>query len=142
MAKQISNLVQQVFKEEHAWKIKLLQEWHSIFGNLSKYVQVEKIEKDTLILGVTNSCWLQEFYLLSPLLLKTINEKLANSPIKQLRFKLSGIKHHPKKITSVAPRAPMVSRTLSPSERTALAQIKDPELATALEQFLVRCYQD
>lgn len=142
MAKQIDTLIQHIFKEEQTWKIKLLREWHTIFGNLSTYIQLEKIEKEFLVLGVTNSCWLQEFYLLSPLLLKTINEKLANAPIKQLRFKLSGIKRRPQKTKSAVPPAPTISRSLYASERAALDRIQDSELATALERFLIRCYQD
>lgn len=140
MSKQLNELIPLVFDAKHSWKIQLLQQWSTIFGSLSQCVQIEKIERETLVLGVTNSCWLQEFSVLSPLLLRTINEKLADAPIKQLRFKLSGTKRiaqktvvQPKKQQSPSPR------TLNAAEQAALEQIKDNELRAALQQFLIRC---
>ncbi len=141
-SKPLHALLSSIINQQNNWKFQLLQEWDAILGNLSSFVQLEKIEKDTLILGVSDSCWLQELYLLSPLLLKTINEKLADAPIKQLRFKLSGIKkkrthhHQPKKEIAA------VRIELAPPEKKALERIDDPELRRALEQFLIRCYRE
>lgn len=140
MKKQLSDLLPLVFRHEHAWKIQLLQQWDVIFGNLSAFVQIEKIEYETLVLGVTNSCWLQELSLLSPLLLKTINEKLAHAPIKQLRFKLSGTKHRAKKTVILSSQVRCLpSRVLNAAEQRALDHIHDQELRIALQRFLMRC---
>ena len=79
------------------WKVKLLSNWHIVVGDLSSKVTIEKIQKDSLTLGVRDSCWLQELYLISPVLLKTINQTLDHSRIKQLRFKVIGIKKKTKK---------------------------------------------
>ncbi|MCL4229424.1 DUF721 domain-containing protein [Candidatus Dependentiae bacterium] len=143
MKKQLSDLLPLVFRHEHAWKIQLLQQWDVIFGNLSSFVQIEKIEHETLVLGVSNSCWLQELSLFSPLLLKTINEKLAHAPIKQLRFKLSGTKHRAKKSPTPSSYARCIlSRTLNPAEQRALDHVHDQELRIALQRFLMRCSMD
>ena len=50
-------------------------------------MHLEKIEGNTLIIGVYQASWLQELYLLSTVLLKTINNNLKYPYIKKLRFK-------------------------------------------------------
>ena len=47
------------------WQIYLIQNWEIIVGNLRAYVLLEKIQDDaTLLLGVTNTMWMQELYYL------------------------------------------------------------------------------
>jgi hypothetical protein len=142
MAQPIKQLLSTVFDQPDNWKIDLLRNWDSIIGNLNTKVYLEKITDDTLVLGVTDSCWLQELYLLSHVILQVINEKLDRPRIKQLRFKKVGIRHAKKQtITKPKPRA-RTQRPLTPKEKGALADIKDPQLQQALEDFLIRCYQE
>lgn len=140
MPKNIKDLLPTLLKTDN-WKLTLLSQWSAIFGPLANKVHLEKIHDDTLILGVVDSCWLQELYLLSPLLLTTINETLDQNRIKQLRFKTIGIK---KQKQSVAPKKIVAKKevTLTQGEREALKNIKDPQLENALKNFLVRCYQE
>jgi len=142
MSKSLHELLPTVFNTNHAWKFQLLRQWQEILGNLSHVVHLEKIEQTTLVLGVNDSCWLQELYLLSPLILTTINKKLENAPIKQLRFKLAGIKksqpYEPR--PSVLPQIEDI--TLRSAEQQALQRVKDPELQGVLKQFLIRCYTE
>lgn len=140
MPKKIKDLLPLLLKTDN-WKLTLLNQWHLIFGPLSTKVHLEKIQEDTLVLGVQDSCWLQELYLLSPLLLKTINETLDQPRIKQLRFKTIGTK----KQTSVKSLQKAFTKKeviLSQKERDALKQIADPQLEHALRNFLIRCYQE
>ena len=142
MAQPIKQLINAVFDQPDNWKIDLLRNWDSIIGNLNTKVYLEKITEDTLVLGVTDSCWLQELYLLSHVILQVINEKLDRPRIKQLRFKKVGIRPV-KKQTYTKPKArTYIKRPLTPKEKSALQHIKDPQLQQALEDFLIRCYQE
>src|SRR5439155_41226 len=70
MALNLKELLQAIIRPEKNWKTDLLYRWRDIIGSLHSKVRIEKIHDDTLILGVFNSCWMQELYLLSPLLIK------------------------------------------------------------------------
>jgi hypothetical protein len=142
MAYHIKDLLKNYIQQSDNWKLCLLQQWPNIFGNLSTQVTLEKIQEDTIVLGVYDSCWMQELYLLSPLLLKKINATLDSPHITQVRFKKVG---RPKQVRTALQHPPKrVSRsvTLSTREQSVLTSIKDPQLRAALEAFLIRCYQE
>jgi len=143
MAAHIKNLLNTIISPQDNWKTKLLYNWRDIIGNLHEKVTIEKINNDTMVLGVCNSCWMQELYLLSPVLLKTINESLDQPRIKQLRFIHAGRKKQKqKKTTHAQPQRAQKSRALSPAEQKVLENITDPTLRKALEEFRMRCYQE
>ena len=128
--------------QENDWKVQLLSSWDTVMGNLASKVRLEKIQDDTLILAAHDSCWLQELYLLSDLLITQINNHLGQPRIRNLRFKKAG--EYKKKAT---PHAHTQQRsfkhvTLTAQEHTALGSVKDPQLRAALEQFLIRCYRE
>ncbi|MDZ4123742.1 MAG: hypothetical protein U1E02_06145, partial [Hydrogenophaga sp.] len=99
--------------------------------------------EDTILLVVQDSCWLQELYLLSPVLLKTINKTLDAPRIKNLRFRVasSAVKKEKKRNLEIK-KQPLKKVCLNPTEEAALKKIGDQELTHALRQFLVRCYQE
>lgn len=142
MTKEIKNLLPLILAQQNNWKFDLLNNWKTIFGPLSSKVYLEKIHEDTLILGVQDSCWLQELYLLSAMLLKTINQTLDQPRIKHLRFKTIGIKKEKQRNNSIKKERCIQPVTLSVDENQALKDIKDPELQRALKDFLIRCYQE
>lgn len=142
MAKELKNLVPLIFNQNNNWKFDLLNNWHTIFGPLSSKVYLEKIHEDTLILGVQDSCWLQELYLLSNMLLKSINQTLDQPRIKHLRFKTIGIKKEKQRIKNVKKEWCLTPVILNSCEQQALQEIKDPELKLALQDFLNRCYRE
>ncbi|HLJ31395.1 MAG TPA: DUF721 domain-containing protein [Candidatus Babeliales bacterium] len=142
MAIYLKDILQSLIHPEKNWKTDLLYKWNEIIGPLHTKVRIEKILDDTLILGVFHSCWMQELYLLSPLLIKTINEKLDQPYIKQLRFKHIGIKQH--KQTSHKPTITKKKKEviLTKQDECILAKINDPVLREALKAFRIRCYQE
>jgi hypothetical protein len=142
MTKTMKSLVQNIFAHQDNWKIKLLQNWPDILGNLSTKVHLEKINDDSLVLGVADSCWMQELYMLSPLLLRTINKKLDAPRINSLRFKKVGIKKEKKQKTYVRKKQHFIAPPLLPKEQQALKKIKDPALSAAIQNFLRRCQQE
>jgi len=140
MAQNIKELLRSVLENQNNWKITLLKNWPSIIGGLNHKVKIEKIRQDTLILGVYDSCWLQELYLLSPILLKTINEKLEKGYIKKVRFKQIGIKKTKKIRKNQKQTIGKKNIRLTKKEEETLKKIKDPGLEKALREFLIRCH--
>ena len=142
MPHHIKDLLAHYFAQSNDWRIILLRDWDSIVGDLSSRVRLEKIEKDTLILCVQDACWMHELYMLSPLLLKTINKKLDQPYIKRLRFKQVGL--NKKKVPLSVPQTDVhaVSVVVSAQEHQALACIHDPQLHTVLTHYLRRCKRE
>lgn len=142
MAVYLKEILQTIINPENNWKTDLLYRWNEIIGSLHNKVRIEKIHDDTLILGVFHSCWMQELYLLSPLLIKTINEKLDQPYIKQLRFKHIGIKQSKQKKYQSIPIQKKKEVLLTKQDECTLAKITNPELRDALKAFRIRCYQE
>lgn len=140
MTRPLKDFIPIFIQKHNDWKIKLAQNWESIIGPLSAQVTLEKIDKDIAILGVYDSCWMQELYLLSPLLLKTINTTLDQPYIKQLRFKKAAHNQPQKKpqATVYTPKPVVLTYT----EEHALQVVDDPSLRLVLKKFLIRCYQE
>jgi hypothetical protein len=141
MALCIKELLHAIIRPDKDWKTFLLYQWDTIVGSLHDKVRIEKIYDDTIILGVFHSCWIQELYILSPLLLKTINEKLDQPYIKQIRFKQIS----KKKIVTHKQRNAAVQKKevqLTKKDELSLAKVTDPALRDALKAFRMRCYQE
>ena len=142
MAIPIQKILEELLSQNDNWQLQLLQNWPAIVGSIRTKVQLLKIQEDTLVIGVLDSCWLQELYLLSPLLIKTINEKLDQPRIKKLRFKTVGITD--KKEKKGAPKKNIVSKIvqLSSREQETLNGIKDEQLRQVLKDYLIRCHRE
>jgi Dna[CI] antecedent DciA-like protein len=121
------------------WRWVLLNNWPTIMGPLHEQVRLEKIEEHALTIGVYQSSWLQELYLLSPMLIKTINEHLQTDQIHHIRFRAAVKKKHVARATTANHHATKPSRPLNEREQTALAKIEDPQLRSVLTSFLWRC---
>lgn len=139
MAQDIKNVIHVIFHKQDNWKIQLLQNWPSIIGKLHSKVRLEKINKDSLVLGVYDSCWLQELYLLSPILLRKINQKLENKSFKRLSFRQVYIKKSKTKEAFKKQETTSEKTTLTRKEQKTLEKIKDPDLKDSLKSFLLRC---
>jgi hypothetical protein len=137
----LKELLQTLINPDKNWKTDLLYRWKEIIGPLHTKVRIEKVIDDTLILGVFHPCWMQELYLLSPLLIKTINEKLDQAYIKQIRFKQVSLKKET--IATIATKnKPKKEVFLSKKDELALTKIADPALRDALRAFRIRCCQE
>jgi hypothetical protein len=139
--KKLGDFLPSVMTGSESWKMQLLRAWPTVLGDLTPLVSLEKIDEPVLVLGVQDSCWLQELYMLSPLIIKMINKNLDQPRIKALRFKARGTKN-------VAPDKKKVERLLKPTvpltsrELAALEKIGDAQLKEALQGFLTRCQQE
>ena len=142
MALKLKELLQTLIRPEKNWKTDLLYRWRDIIGSLHSKVRIEKIYDEVLVLGVFHSCWMQELYLLSPLLIKTINEKLDQPYIKQIRFKQVSLKTSKKNKPETNTAKKKNTIQLTKEDERSLAKIADPMLRNALKAFRMRCYQE
>ncbi len=137
----LNDLLKSAFQKN--WKTKLLTDWPMIMGNLTSRVSIEKIYDTSLVLGVNDTSWLQELYLLTPVIIKTINAHLEKPYITSLRFQqgktVKKIKPTVAKPVSEKMKPPI---PLTPQEKNALTSIKDPELKQVAQTFLHRCLEE
>lgn len=138
----IKNFLTKLVPAQHNWKLSLLQQWHTIMGNLKTHVTLEKMSDDTITLGVFNSSWMQELYLISPTILETINKNLDQPRIKQIRFRQIVQRKNKKRMVSLPSQPQEIRVSLTVTEKNALATIQDPELRQSLYHFLVRCQRE
>jgi hypothetical protein len=124
------------------WQTTLLKNWPDIIGRLSSRVHIEKIAHDTLILSVSDSCLLQELYLLSPVLCASINKMLDQPYIKQIRFKKAAPYHTKKMSTLNGASCALKNIRLTAAEQHALTCVSDGELRSALQAFCIRCHRE
>jgi len=138
----VKNILNSFFRQE-SWKLKLLSDWELIVGNLANKMRLEKIESTSLVIGVYEACWLQELYLLSSVLVNTINKHLDQPRIRTIRFmhatQATSVKKKPIEKKVLIERTPI---TLSLKEEEALSKIKDENLKKVLHTFLSRCHYE
>ena len=120
------------------WKLKIISDWPVIIGNLHEYARVEKVYDDAVLLGVYDTCWMQELHLLSNIMIKKINLHLGENHIKQIRLKYVE-KHEFKPIKQVI-LTNNSDRKLSEQEKIALEKIQDCDLRLAMQDFLQKCH--
>lgn len=143
MARHISDLLSSISSQNTAlWQYRLLDQWPTIIGDLGKNIVLQKINKDSIVLGVNDSCWLQELYLLSPLILDLVNKTLDQPYIKRIHFRLITRKKVVQKsnITTVSQKdSSDFVRRLSSQESTAIKKIDDSSLRSLLLHYRTRC---
>ena len=137
----INQVLNGFFKQQDTWKHYLMANWKTIMGPISLHTRIEKIDQDTLIIGVSDSVWMQELYTLSQVILNKINHALDQPYLKKIRFKSASKKNFYKKSEKIPLQRIWPKHRLTHKEKRALKSIQDQELSYALEQFLMRCYQ-
>lgn len=144
MAKAIKSILSEYFsnQKEHDWKIKLLQDWPSIMGNLADHVKIYKIYQNAITLHVKNSSWMQEMHCLSNVILDKINGYLGKKQLIAVYFKVitfeETMRRNQLEKVDLQPKE-IANKPLSLRHQKALLIIEDKELSQALESFLQRC---
>lgn len=108
-------------------------------GKLSEHVCLVHVNNNTVTIGAYEPSWLQELYLLTPVLLATINEHLDAPRITHLRFKAVARKQtiQPNIVPQIHKEDKTI--TLSPKELAALETITDEQLRSVLKAFRIKC---
>ena len=129
---------------------KLLSNWPDIIGKLEQQTRIEKVYKQTIILGVYDTAWLQELYFMQNIILKKINTYLGKVYFTNLKFKYVN-KHkfnqnfnnksfnNKKKLNN---NFNNLEIKLNSQELHSLEKVSDSELSSALKNFLIRCHRE
>lgn len=139
MNKPLKNLLESIISPESDWKISLLSRWQEVVGGLKTKVRLEKISDDTLVIGVYDSAWMQEIFMLSNVILQKVQKVVGKDKIKKIRFKLVDEKKLFQYINKSNPNNLDKIFKIEPKFKRALENIKDTQLQTALEKYLVQC---
>lgn len=143
--KNVKNIINDLLQPstlKDGWKINLIKNWPTIIGSLHDKISVQKIHATSVVIGVYDSCWMQELYMLSKLILKKINENLDRPRIETLRFICIEQKsQNHQSILKKTPepffkKKPMI---LTYQQKAALSKIDDTQLSQALEKLLEKC---
>ncbi len=129
-----------IAQEQKNWKFTLMQQWATIMGSLVLKISIYKIYNDSIVLGVCDSSWMHEMYLLSNLIKQKINASLDRPRIQAIRFQYVTPASKTKKIVALEKHAAAPEKILSHQEKAALEKINDPELSQALTRLLNKCH--
>lgn len=139
MSAHIKEILPHLLGMHEGWQKTLLVQWPTIIGPLKDKVILEKIESDTITLGVFHPAWVQELSFLKPVLLQAINDHLDQPYIKQIKIKTCAAPKKRYPAHKEAEHTTLTTHTLSAQESHALDALKDLELKKALRLFLQRC---
>ena len=139
MSKPLKNLLESIISPESDWKIALLSRWQEVVGGLKTKVRLEKINDDTLIIGVYDSAWMQEIFMLSNVILQKVHKVIGKDKIKKIRFKLVDEKKLFEYINKTNSKNLDKIFKIEPKFKKALENIKDTQLQSALEKYLIQC---
>lgn len=137
----VKSLMKSILHQSSDWRMLLIAQWPHIVGDIAQHACIEKIEGDTLIIGVHSAVWMQELYLLSGMVQRKINQALEKPYIKKIHFKYRQ-RHAIACAIKKAPQSPRARRPLNSKEQAALNAMHDEELRVQLHKFLLRCQQD
>ncbi len=139
MAVLLKDLVPLVMSAKDDWRASLLKNWNEIIGSLKTRIRLEKVTGDMIIIGVYESHWMQELYLLSSVLIDSVNDFLGKPYIKQIRFKLVEERTVPRFNTYEKKKFVQREITLTTEQKKALEKITDFQLQNALVEFWGKC---
>lgn len=139
MAVAIKDIIPHILEKQADWRVALARDWHKIVGSLGTRTCLEKIFEDTAIIGVYESHWMQELYLLSSDIRDLLNSMLPTPRIKHVRFKLVEERKKRARILPMKKRKRQSVVPLSGLQKEALERIKDQDLQSALTDFWARC---
>lgn len=142
MDKKVTSFLQNIFPDDVKWKVRLLDNWHSIIGPMGTKVMLLQIREPMLILGVSHPAWVQELHLLKTTIQHTINSFLGKEYIKNIHFQVV-----PPSKTTALPKSPSLvrkksfveHRSLTHQEEEALQNVNDNDLRDALRRYLAYC---
>lgn len=137
----VKSVLDLLFSRQQCWEVELARQWSTIVGNLHTRICLEKVDRDTIIVGVYDPHWMQELYLLSPMLIGSINKRLQGDYVHRVQFRLAVAQKKKKERVAVLQKhAPLTQkRTLGESQQQALAAVKDPELQKELLRLYNYC---
>lgn len=140
MAIAVKDIIPKFLNQKLDWQESLMQRWPSIVGSLQTRIRLEKIYDATVVIGVYESHWMQELFLLSSVIVDSINTFLGEQKIQAVRFVLVEERPRPTRWSYKAKRSSGSARkiSLNDAQTKALAGVSDAGLREALMEFLGR----
>jgi len=141
MTQHILSVLHKVLPQDQSWKMKILKNWDSILGPLSRKVCLQRIDDHAVVLAVTHPSLAQELLMLSDLIREKINAAIGENLIRTIHFKATTAHRFVQKAPEkkAAPLPPRPKPTLSAAEQRHLAGIESKELREALTEFYATC---
>lgn len=141
MAVALTTLVAHFLKSDDAdWRLRLMREWATIVGGLHTKMRLEKIVHDTVVIGVYELHWMQELYMISAMIMQTINEKLGGQHVAKLRFVVADTQQRPFPARRALKKGDEVKvLPLTPQQEKTLEKINDTALRESLKKLWYRC---
>lgn len=142
MTQHIISHLSKILPQEQSWKMRVLREWHTILGPLSKKVILQRIDDHAVVLAVAHPSLAQELLMLSDLIRDKINEAIGHPAITTIHFRTLTPRPHRTAPAIPEKKAPAIIKprpTLSLSEERHLNTIESKELREALAEFYVTC---
>lgn len=126
--------------EQHNWQMQLARRWPDMVGDLCTKMCLEKIEGNVLKVGVYDSHWIHELFMLAPTIVRMLNNNLGGNYLSSVRFVLKEKKMVMVKKSDTV-KASYKNIVLTAEQKTALQAITDAELRNLMKKFLIRCLQ-
>lgn len=139
MAFSLDSLVQGLLGADDDWRKRLVKEWPAMVGDLHNRMRFEKISHDVLVIGVYEMHWMHELYMMSPMILQAINEKLGGSYVAKIRFAVVNKAERSRKKAGGVCSDERQGKPLAEPQQKALASVKDQQLQEALSKLWQRC---
>ncbi len=124
-----------VLPRAHDWQTRLAREWPNVVGTLSERMRLEQVKGTMLVIGVYDSHWISELFLLTPRIIEEINKFLGSNQVTHLRFVIAKRTSSHKKTEFFENSEQKPRARMSPRQEKVLSSIKDRQLHDALEKF-------
>lgn len=116
--------------------------WEKIAGKtIAAHARPARMQRQTLIVRVDHSSWMQELNLLKPQIMAKIEEELPDAAPKKIRFEMGKLPEVPPQATGVS----ATSRPLNKDEKEfiecAAKQIADPSIREAAQRAMERGFR-
>lgn len=128
----LQSLIASIMSKKYSapkWHAVLLSSWQEIAGMLASKMYIKKIEESVLFVGVYDARWMHELYMLNSVIIQSLNEKLGDVYITDIKFSLSANQQTKKvkKRVIVENNSPLLEKkhTLSVKQSQALLKITD-----------------
>jgi hypothetical protein len=139
MAFSLQTLVAGMLGGDDDWRKRLVKEWPTMVGDLHTRMRFEKISHDVLVIGVYDIHWMHELYMMSPMILQAINEKLGGNFVAKIRFSVVNKTDRFRKVFDGASESYIFEKPLAERQQKILSTVKDQQLQDALSKLWQRC---
>lgn len=139
MTLSLDSLVASLLHADDDWRKRLAKEWPTLVGDLHTRMRFEKMSHDVLVIGVYDMHWMHELYMMAPMIVHALNEKLGGNFITKIRFVVVNKTERVHKRHTSTDALCASEKPLAEPQKQALANVKDEHTQKALSKLWQRC---